>query len=148
MSAAAEPLLPAITAENAPFFEAARRGELVVQRCPGTARLLFPPRLRSPYAPAAAEPLTWVRVSGRGTIWSFAVPHPPLLPYFAERAPYAVILVALDEDPRVRLVGNLLPSAEGDIDAVDPAAIEIGAAVEVVFQHLDDHIALPQWVLR
>jgi uncharacterized OB-fold protein len=146
MSAPDEPLLPAIDAENAPFWEATRRGELCVQRCPQTDRLIFPPRSRSPWAPAAGSP-AWVRVSGRGTIWSFAVPHPPLLPYYAARAPYNVVLVALAEDPRVRLVGNLIARTGGDIGEVDPAGIEIGAPVEVVFEPVGETVALPRWVL-
>lgn len=146
MSANGERLLPAINAENAPFWEATRRGELCVQQCPQTGRLIFPPRLRSPWAPSAGAP-SWVRVSGRGTIWSFAVPHPPLLPFYAERAPYNVVLVALEEDPTVRLVGNLVSGREGDLHSVDPATIEIGAAVEVVFQRVNDEVRLPNWAL-
>jgi uncharacterized OB-fold protein len=147
MTVEGELLRPAINAENAPFWEATRRGELWVQQCPQTGRLIFPPRVRSPWAPAAAAPPAWVRVSGRGTIWSYAVPHPPLLPYYAARAPYNVILVALEEDPNVRLVGNLVASAEGDIGEIDPATIVIGAAVEVVFHRVDEELTLPRWVL-
>jgi len=146
MSAPDEPLLPAIDAENAPFWEATLRGELRVQQCPQTQRLIFPPRVLSPWAPVG-EPPRWVRVSGRGTIWSFAVPHPPLLPYYAARAPYNVVLVALEEDARVRLVGNLVARAGGDIGEIDPARIEIGAAVEVAFERVSETVALPRWVL-
>jgi hypothetical protein len=139
-----EPILPVLDEESRPFFEAAARGQLVVQRCSATGRLLFPPRTCSPFAPRA--PLAWTPVSGRGTIWSFVVPHPPLLSPFAERAPYAVVAVALDEDPRVRLVGNLLARPGGPIDEVDPAAIRIGARVRVCFERLGDGIALPRWL--
>lgn len=146
MTASNGVLLPAINAENAPFWDATRRGELWVQRCTQTGRLIFPPRSRSPWAAGAQVP-EWVRVSGRGTIWSFAVPHPPLLPYYAARAPYNVLLVALDEDPGVRLVGNLVASAEGDIGEIDPATIAIGAAVEVVFHRVTEEVTLPRWIL-
>jgi uncharacterized OB-fold protein len=140
------PLLPQLDEDSRPFYAAAARGELCVQRCTGSGRLVFPPRAFSPFA--ARAPLAWVRVSGRGTIWSFAVPHPPLLPGFAERAPYAVIAVALDEDPRVRLVGNLVAREGGPIDEVDPHAIRIGARVRVCFERLGDEIALPRWLLE
>lgn len=137
-------LLPAVDEVNEPFWEGARRGELRVQQCAETGRLIFPPRPMSPWSPHT-EP-TWTQVSGRGTIWSFVVPHPPLLPQFAALAPYNVILVALDEDPRVRLVGNLVTSAGGAIDEVDPRAIEIGAPVRVVFERVSDEFHLPRWV--
>ena len=137
-------LLPALDEVNEPFWEGARRGELRVQQCAETGRLIFPPRPMSPWSPHT-EP-TWTRVSGRGAIWSFVVPHPPLLPQFAALAPYNVILVALDEDPRVRLVGNLLTSAGGAINEVDPCSIEIGAPVRVVFERVSDEFQLPRWV--
>ncbi len=137
-------LLPAVDEVNEPFWEGARRGELRVQQCAETGRLIFPPRPMSPWSPHT-EP-TWTRVSGRGTIWSFVVPHPPLLPQFAALAPYNVILVALDEDPRVRLVGNLVTSAGGAINEVDPRSIEIGAPVRVVFERVSDEFRLPRWV--
>jgi len=137
-------LLPAVGEDDGPFWEGARIGELRVQQCPGTGRLLFPPRARSPWAPHL-EP-SWVRVSGRGSIWSFAVPHPPLLPPFAELAPYNVVVVALEEDPRVRLVGNLVSRAGGALNEIEPCSIEIGARVRVGFERVSDAIHLPRWI--
>jgi uncharacterized OB-fold protein len=144
MTVSADVLLPQIDEDAAPFFEGARRGELRIQQCSETGRLIFPPRPFSPWAPAA-EPV-WTTVSGRGTIWSYVVPHPPLLPQFGEIAPYNVILVALDEDPMIRLIGNLVTRAGGPINEVDPAEIEIGSAVHAVFERIDDAISLPRWV--
>ena len=117
-------------------------------RCSETKKLIFPPR---PFSPWASKPTLhrpeWVKVSGRGTIWSFVVPHAPLLPYYGERAPYNVILVALDVDPTIRLVGNLVASEQGRIDEVDPATIESGAPVRAVFQPLDAEFTLARWML-
>jgi hypothetical protein len=87
----------------------------------------------------------WMALSGRGTIWSFVVAHPPLLPAYAELAPYNVVTVALEEDPSLRLVGNLVASPEGPINEVDPATIRIGAPVRVVFQPVGD-VFLPRWM--
>ena len=84
-------------------------------------------------------------MSGHGTIWSFVVPHPPLLPAYAELAPYNVVVVAIDEEPTIRLVGNLVASEDGPINEVDPATIEIGQPVRVVFQEVGD-VALPRWM--
>ena len=137
-------LLPALGEDDGPFWEGARSGELRVQQCPATGRLLFPPRARSPWAPHA-EP-RWVAVSGRGSIWSFAVPHPPLLEPFAELAPYNVVLVALEEDPRVRLVGNLLARPGGALNELEPRSIEIGARVRVHFERVSEAIYLPRWI--
>jgi hypothetical protein len=138
------PLLPPIDADAAPFFEGCRRGELCMQQCSATGRLIFPPRPMSPFAPHATP--GWTRVSGRGTVWSFAVPHPPLLPWYSERAPYNVVLVALAEDPRVRLAGNLVAGPGAALDSVDPATIRIGEPVRAIFEPLADGLYVPRWV--
>ena len=80
---------------------AARAGVRVVRRC-GACR-----RGRCARA-AGRSTCAWEPTSGRGRIWSFIVPHPPLLPAFAEVAPYNAIVVELDEDPTIRFVGNLV----------------------------------------
>ena len=139
------PLLPPISEETAPFWDAAREGRLVMQQCAETGRLVFPPRAMSPWAPHAE--LRWAPVSGRGTIWSYVVPHPPLLPPFSDLAPYNVIVVALAEDSAIRLVGNLVAREGGAIDEIDPAAVPIGAPVRVVFEAVSDQVSLPRWVL-
>jgi uncharacterized OB-fold protein len=137
-------LLPAIDEVSEPFWEAARRGELVMQGCHACGRLRFPPRPMCPHCQSTE--VIWLPVSGRGTIWSFVVPYPPLLPDYAELAPYNVVVVALDEDPTLRMVGNLVTSADGPINEVDPVTIEIGAPVRVVFAKVSDDVSLPRWV--
>lgn len=138
-------LLPPLDDWTQPFYEGCRAGELRVQRCTGSGRFVFPPQPFSPFAPHAS--LEWTALSGRGTIWSFVVPHPPLLPAYAEVAPYNVIAVALDEDPTLRLIGNLVREPGGSIGEVDPASIRIGAPVRVVFDPVSEEIHLPRWVL-
>lgn len=137
-------LLPDVgTEDGAAFWAGAARGELLVQACGACGRWRFPPR---PMCPTCRSlEVRWDVASGRATIWSFVVPHPPLLPAYAALAPYNVIVVALDEDPTIRMVGNLLEHAEGSIDDIDPATIEIGTPVQVVFQAVDG-VTLPQWV--
>ena len=85
-------------------------------------------------------------MSGKGRIWSFAFPHPPLLPVFAQLAPYNVIVVELAEDPTLRMVGNLVTSADGPINEINPTTIKIGTPVQVVFHHVGDDVALARWV--
>jgi uncharacterized OB-fold protein len=137
-------LLPGADEDSGPFWDAARRGELRMQACRRCGRLRFPPRPMCPWCRSLEA--DWPLVSGRGTIWSFVVAHPPLLPAYAALAPYNVVVVALDEDPTLRLVGNLVASAEGPINEVDPDTIEIGAPVRVVFAPVGDDAVLPRWV--
>ena len=138
------PLMPPVDETNAAFWEGARVGELRVQRCVDSGRLIFPPRALSPWG-RHAEP-AWEVVSGRGQIWSFVIPHPPLIPQFSELAPYNVILVALDEDPTLRMVGNLISEPGAPINSVASQEIEIGARVRVVFEAESEELPLPRWV--
>jgi uncharacterized OB-fold protein len=137
-------LLPDVGDEAAaPFWDGTARGELLVQACGACGKWRMPPRPMCPHCRSIE--VRWVPTSGRGTVWSFAVPHPPLLPAYAELAPYNVIIVALDEDPTIRFVGNLLARPDGPINEIDAATIEIGEPVRVTFQAVED-VALPRWL--
>ena len=127
----------------APFFDAAAAGELRIQACTNCGRLRHPPRPMCPHCRSLDR--EWRLMSGRGTVWSFVVAHPPLLPAYAEVAPYNVVVVALDDDPSIRLVGNVVASAYAPLDSVDPGDISIGAPVTVVFPAAIDGVVLPRW---
>jgi uncharacterized OB-fold protein len=86
-------------------------------------------------------------MSGRGRIWSYVVPHPPLLPAYAVYAPYNAIVVELAEAPHIRLVGNLVTRADAPLDSFDPGKIRIGAKVQAVFADVDGTV-VPRWTLE
>ncbi|MGW3202855.1 Zn-ribbon domain-containing OB-fold protein [Streptomyces sp. NPDC001135] len=134
-------LTPVTDTDGAPFWEYAARGELRVQACGDCHEPRFPPRPCCPHCQSFSN--EWRPTDGRGRIWSYVVPHPPLLPGYAEQAPYNVVVVELEHHPRIRLVGNLVSRAGARLDSVDPGRLRIGARVQVVFG--DD--GLPQWVL-
>jgi uncharacterized OB-fold protein len=125
------------------FWLGCERGELLVQACAACGEWRMPPRPMCPRC--RSTDVRWEQTSGRGRIWSFIVPHPPLLPAFAAVAPYNSIVVELDEDPAIRFVGNLVASAGGAINEIDPSTISIGEAVAVVFHRIED-VTLPRWV--
>jgi uncharacterized OB-fold protein len=137
-------LLPLRDEDGEGFWEGTLAGELRIQACGGCGRFRFPPRPMCPHCRSTAS--EWKPTSGRGSIWSFVVPHPPLLEAYQAVSPYNVVLVALDEDPAIRLVGNLVGSEEGPINEVDPGTIRIGDPVRVVFQRIAEDTALPRWV--
>ena len=137
-------LLPYIDDVNEPFWRGCREGVLRLQRCPVSGRLIFPPRPVNPWSPR--DKAEWTEVSGRGTIWSVIAPHAPLMLDFTELAPYNAIIVELEEDPSIRLVGNLVPEAGAPINAIAYEDVEIGAPVQAVFEQVNDEISLPRWV--
>ncbi|MGW2568076.1 Zn-ribbon domain-containing OB-fold protein [Streptomyces sp. NPDC001537] len=133
---------PVIDSDGAPFWGYARQGELRVQACADCGEPRFPPRPCCPHCQSFAS--EWRAVAGHGRIWSYVVPHPPLLPDYADQAPYNVIVVELTDAPRIRLVGNLVAEAGARLDSVPAGRIRIGARVQVVFTGE----GLPQWVLE
>ncbi|KIE27565.1 hypothetical protein LK08_08040 [Streptomyces sp. MUSC 125] len=133
-------LAPVTDTDGAPFWEYAARGELRVQACGDCGESRFPPRPCCPRCQSFAS--EWRRVSGRGRVWSYIVAHPPLLPGYAQQAPYNVVVVELEDAPRIRLVGNLVTAPGAPLGSLDPGRIRIGTRVQVVFSG-----GLPQWVL-
>ena len=110
--------IPAITPDMRPFFEAAQRHELRVQRCRGCGALRFP--ARAICSDCLSTDADWVPVSGRGEIFSFNVMHQVYHPGFAAEVPYAVVLVKLAEGPK--MISNLV-----GIDAARGAHRHAGA---------------------
>lgn len=129
--------------DSAAFWQGTARGQLLVQTCAACGHRRMPPRPMCFRCRAITH--EWVALSGRGTIWSFVVPHPPLLPAYQALAPYNVVTVAVDEDPTIRFVGNLVARPDGAINEIDPTTIRIGEPVRVVFQQVED-VFLPRWM--
>jgi uncharacterized OB-fold protein len=90
----------------------------------------------------------WRLQSGRARIWSFVVAHPPLLAPFEGEAPYPVVLVELDEDPLIRLVGNVVRQMGDSISSVSGDALAIGAPVRALFGTSLEGFPVPLWVLE
>ena len=74
-------------------------------------------------------------VSGRGTVFSYAVMHQVYHPGFAAEVPYAVVVVELAEG--ARLVSNLVDCPLRDVT--------IGMPVEVVFEEVTPEVTLPKF---
>ncbi|MBA2947121.1 Zn-ribbon domain-containing OB-fold protein [Streptomyces himalayensis] len=140
-------LSPVIDDDGAPFWEYASRGELRIQACarPDCGALRFPPRPCCPHCQSFDS--EWRRMSGRGRIWSYVLPHPPLLPAYAELAPYNAILVELADAPHIRLAGNLVSGPNAPLNSIPSERLRIGAKVQVVFAYVGG-VAVPRWVLE
>jgi len=126
--------IPVPTPETRPYWDAARRHELQLQRCRSCGEHVFYPRAACPHCFGAD--LEWRRVSGRGTLHTFTVVHRGARD-FPLGSPYVLAVVELAEGPR--LMTNLV-----DVTP-DPAAIRIGMPVEVVFADVSKDVALPRF---
>ncbi|MFK4065954.1 Zn-ribbon domain-containing OB-fold protein [Streptomyces sp. NPDC029674] len=144
--ATTEPLLtPTMDDDGAPFWAYAARGELRIQTCTACREPRFPPRPCCPHCQSFES--EWRLMSGHARIWSYVFPHPPLLPAYAEQAPYNAIIVELADAPRIRLVGNLVAAPDAPLDSVAPERLRIGAKVQVVFADVGGTV-VPRWLLE
>ena len=130
MSAVAKPV-PEITPEMAPFFEAAKRHELVVQRCTACGALRFP--ARAACNRCMAREVEWAPVAGKGRVFSTAVMHQANHPAFEAMLPYTVAQIELDCG--VRMISNVIdcPAHEVTIDM----------PVEVAWEERSPEVTLP-----
>ncbi|HEY3831045.1 MAG TPA: OB-fold domain-containing protein [Acidimicrobiia bacterium] len=120
------PLPDVDEALTAPFFAAAARDELAIPRCERCNQFVWYPKASCPSCDA---PLVWTPVSGRATLFTWTVVRRAFLPAFADRVPFVTALVALDEDPAVRLCTYL-----ADVDPDAP--LEAGTPLAVTFRDL------------
>ena len=82
---------------TAEFWAAARRHDLVIQRCGGCGRHQFYPR---PHCLSCGSgDLAWVQAKGTATVYSMTEIHMAPSPEFA--IPYVVAIVELDEGPKM-----------------------------------------------
>lgn len=109
---------PAITHDNAFFWEGVAAGKLLLQRC-ACGRLRHPP---GPVCPSCHS-FSWTAAlaSGRGRVYSFVVAHHPAIPPF--EYPNPIGLVELEEGPRI--VANLVGVAREAIRIGMPVVCEI-----------------------
>ncbi len=129
--------LPAVDDLTRPFWEAAKQHQLVMQRCQACGYFNHPPK---PTCDAClSSQLAFEPVSGKGTVFSFAIMHQPNIAGFEGQIPYLNLMVELDEQPMLLLVSHL-PGSERD-------NVHVGRRVEVYFEDIDEETSLPQFRL-
>jgi uncharacterized OB-fold protein len=117
------------------YWESAKAGKLVIQKCAACGTPQFYPRAFC--IRCLSDGVEWIEASGRGTIYTFTVNHRPANDYMKDRVPY--IVAAIDLDEGVRLIANIVDS--------DPKQVRCGAAVRVVFEKASEEITLPQFAI-
>jgi uncharacterized OB-fold protein len=122
--------LPRIDGPNRPFWDGARAGRLVLQRCLDCGAWRFPAAHICPACRGARG--EWQAASGRATLVSYCLFHKPYFDGFAGELPYNVIQVRLEEG--VQLFSNLVGVAND--------RIVIGMSLRAVFEPVTDQVTL------
>jgi uncharacterized OB-fold protein len=115
---------------TAPYWEAAKRHELVCQRCRQCSKWIFYPREQCPTC--FSTDLEWAGLSGHGRVFAFTIVQQPAHRAFEPDVPYAYAIVQTDEG--VRMPTNIVECALEDI--------RVDMAVSVTFDDVS-----PEWTL-
>ncbi len=122
--------LPIPSVESKPFWDGCKEHHLLLPRCHRCGSYWFPPTATCPEC--LSTEWEWARSIGRGKIYSFGVYHRVYHKSFQNDVPYAVVVVQLDEGPR--LVSNLVNCA--------PEEFKCDMPVEVIFEDVTEDTTL------
>ena len=123
-------ILPAIDSLSAPYWEGTAKGELRLQYCQDCGHCWHPPLPRCPHC--HSKHVEWRAAIGTGTLHSWTDVHHAVHAATAEWVPYRVVLVDLDEGPRV---------ASGMNFTTEPP--RIGMRVRAYFKEIGEGTVLP-----
>jgi uncharacterized protein len=132
-SPAEAPLAPAVNDLNRPFWEGCEAGQLRLQVCRPCGHVRYP---ISEVCPRCLSPdYDWHPMSGRGEVLSWVVFQRGYQPAWTPLVPYNVVIVQLEEGPR--MFGNVEPLGRNDLS--------VGAAVQVTFTPAAGGGSIPRW---
>ncbi len=109
-----------------PLWRAAAQREFRLPRCTSCGTFNWYPKGDCKHC--GGRDLEWALLSGRGTLFSWAVVHRALHKPLAPIAPYVSAIVVIDEDRETRFITRLIDC--------DPAGLHAGMPVEVRFADL------------
>ncbi|MEE8442739.1 MAG: Zn-ribbon domain-containing OB-fold protein [Dehalococcoidia bacterium] len=125
--------VPGISGETKPFWDAARRGEFLIQRCDACHQYQWYPR--GFCSNCWSRDIAYVRASGKGTVWTYTVTYQNRTPGFNEEVPYVLALVELEEG--VKVFTNIIEC--------NPRDVHIGMPVEVTFVPATPQVHVPMF---
>ena len=133
--AVAAPPIPKPDPSTQFFWDAVNDHKLMILRCQACQHYIHYPR---PICnKCRSTDLKPEEVSGRGTVYSHTVVVQPFHPYWADKVPYILAVVELEEQPGLRLTTTLVDCKEGDV--------KHGTPVEVVYQEIWPGVTLPHF---
>jgi uncharacterized OB-fold protein len=124
--------LPELNDLNRPFWEACQQKKLIIQHCEKCSHLRYP---ISEFCPKClSSDYKWVPVSGNGEVYSFTIFHRAYHPAFADKVPYNVAWIKLEEG--IFMISNV-------IGMDSQSDIQVGMKVTIDFEDIEDDMLLP-----
>lgn len=123
--------------DNAPYWDAADRHELVLQKCQKCDHYNHPPGPTC--AKCGSYENEWENMGSdvQGKVFTYIISHRPFLPGFQDDLPLITVQVELEKAPTVKIIGNLLHCKAEDVT--------IGMPVQMTWVNIVEGRALPQW---
>ena len=126
---AAQKMVPDPDGRNADFYRHAATGRLHLQQCMRCSRYYHPPRYLCREC-GSAEP-AFVPSAGSGRVFSWTVTHRPVDAAWAAEIPYATVVVAMDEGPRI----------VGALRGLEPAKLALDLPVRAEIERVSEEFA-------
>jgi uncharacterized OB-fold protein len=127
---------PPVGDVSKPFWDATRERKFLVQWCSACKAPIFYPREVCPQC-LSADSLEWRESAGKGTIYAASVQERPAMPMLADRVPYVVALVELEDG--IRIMSNVVNCP--------PYDASVGKSVQLTWEPMSDGRNLPQFEL-
>ena len=125
--------LPIADKDTQPFWDYTKKHELRVQKCLNCGKLHYPVSPMCPHCLGMNS--EWVKLSGKGEVYSFIVVQRRYHPGFATDIPYTVAIIRTEEG--IRMLSNVV--------GAKPDEVRIGMPVEVSFDDVTPEFSLPKF---
>lgn len=112
------------------FWSSIKAHEAALQKCGGCATFRFIPMEICPKCFSAEY--DWVRISGRGEVYTYTVIRRAPTPAYQADAPYVIAHVTMEEGPR--MISNLI--------GIAPEDVKIGMQVRLVYEDVTEDVSL------
>lgn len=125
--------IPMPDADSAALWKGLKEGKLLLQHCQDCKHIQY--YHQAICRECLGENLVEKEASGRGSVYSYSVVYRAPGPAFKDDTPYAVVLIELEEGPR--MISSM----------VDVAVEDVGfdMKVEMVVEPINDEISLPRF---
>ncbi|MDV6377087.1 OB-fold domain-containing protein [Sporosarcina sp. GW1-11] len=130
--------IPLKDQDNQPYWDAADKHQLALQKCDDCQAYAHPPGPSC--AKCGSENVSWENFGDdiQATVYSYVVSYRPFLPGFQNELPTIIALAQLDDVPEVKIMGNILHCEEKEL--------KIGLPIQMTWVDITEDRALPQWV--
>ena len=127
--------IPSPQGESDHYWQKAKEGELWLRKCNACGEAYFYPRDISPCC--FSRDTTWIKASGKATLFTYGIVERAPHPGFVEDVPFVTAIVELEEGPTMPT--NIV------MKDPTPEKLQVGMALEVVFEEITDTISLPKF---